>query len=391
MEYKKVAVIGGGASGIAAAIKAAEKGNRVTIYEHTDSLGKKLLITGNGKCNFSNRDAGIFHYHSSTDKGQTAGVFSRFPFDETRLFLEKAGLYIREKEGRFYPYTDSSKTVLKVLKLELKSLGVEVLLNSHVSDLADDLCVGGRSFDRVILATGGCSFKNTGSDGSGLEILKKSGIRIIEPLPALTPLPLKEDVSDLKGVRCSARVTLFIDGKETASAKGELQPYEKGLSGICAMDLSGQAARALFEGKKAEAETDFFPECSEEDLKRRLEEGLKAHPRRGLKDIAGGLFTEKLVNFLFHPIDTRKPDHLDSFVNRIKHCRFTVSDEILKDFRMAQATSGGVSFEEVNGELELIKRPGIRLCGEILDIYGDCGGYNLQWALSSGFMAGDIR
>ena len=391
MKKKNIAVIGGGASGIAAAIKAAGNGHDVTIYEHTDSLAKKLLITGNGKCNFSNRDTGTGHYHSLTDKGQTAGVFSRFSPEFTTGFLEDLGLFIKEKEGRLYPLTDSSKTVLNLLKLELKRLDVKVMLKSRVTKLDPAGAVNGKKYDTVIAAAGGKSFAKTGSDGSGFELLRSLGIKITEPLPALVPVPVVEDVSALKGVRCRAGLKLFIDGIYTASSQGELQPYEKGLSGICAMDVSGEAARAVFNGKKAEIECDYFPDLSEEELSEYFGDISGKFPARSLKEISGGLFCDKLLNYLIHPVDTRNKDCLEVFINRIKHSRYTVDKRITGDFTYAQVTSGGVSFDEINEDLSLKKYPAIRVCGELLDIYGDCGGYNLQWALSSGFAAGDIK
>ncbi len=391
MKRKRIAVIGGGVSGIAAAIRASQNGHEVTIYEHTDSPGKKLLITGNGKCNFSNRDAGLEHYHSSSDRGNIAGVFSRFPAEDTLAFFESLGLCIKEKDGRIYPVTDSSRTVLEILKLELKRLSVGLELKRDIKSLDPDGVIEGKRYDVLIVAAGGLTFKNTGSDGSGLKMLRDLGVDVIKPLPALTPVPVKEEVSSLKGVRCRARVSLFTDGSFVRDSVGELQPYERGMSGICAMDVSGQAARALYSGKKAEIECDLFPELSDEGLEEHLRGIMSDHPERNLKEVLCGLFAGKLINHILHPVDTRRDDFLKETVKRIKHLRFTVDENIVKDFDKAQVISGGVSFEEMGRDLELKRYPNIRVCGELLDVYGDCGGYNLQWAFSSGFTAGDIK
>ncbi|MBO6111454.1 MAG: aminoacetone oxidase family FAD-binding enzyme [Lachnospiraceae bacterium] len=390
MDRKKVAVIGGGASGIFAAIKAASNGHAVTIYEHTDSIGKKLLVTGNGKCNFTNLNMGEEYYHSSTDNGLISGVLLRFGLKETLDFFDKLGLYTKEKNGGIYPYTDTSRTVLNLLKTELKRLKVNIVCMKDIKELMPEGMVNGDDYDAVILAAGGLTAKNTGSDGSGMKLLKDMGCRMIKPYPALCPLPVKEDLSALKGVRCRAVLSLITDGRLKMSSRGELQPYEGGLSGICAFDLSGEAALAVREKKQVKVECDLFPETDDEGFGTHILSMKNRHPGIGIKDILTGMLNEKLINHILHPLDERKDSFINDLTGAVKHRTYEISDKITGDYSKAQVTGGGLCLSELNDDLSLKRFPKIRVCGEVLDVYGNCGGYNLQWAMSSGYVAGDI-
>ncbi|MBO4374149.1 MAG: aminoacetone oxidase family FAD-binding enzyme [Lachnospiraceae bacterium] len=387
---KKVAVMGGGASGIMASISAASKGNDVTLFDQKDRVGNKLLLTGNGKCNFTNTDIDESHYHSFSDEGQTGRVLKAFSKEDTMAFFYRLGLFTKEKNGGIYPYTDTSATVLSLLKAEMKRLGVKVVTGFRAEEIKDDLNINGESFDAMILALGGKSFPKTGSDGSGFSMLEKLGCRIIKVLPALTPVTVNEDLSGLKGVRCRAILSLFINGINVQTASGELQPYEEGLSGICAMDISGLAIRALDEKKDVYVLCDFMPDMDEKELEDYLIRMKDSFPERNANGLLAGLFAEKLVHYLIHPLDSRKDSFIRDVVDTVKHHRFEVSPKMCSDFSRAQVVSGGLSFSEVNEKLMLKAHEGIYVCGELLDIYGDCGGYNLQWAFSSGYVAGKL-
>ena len=376
---KKTAVIGAGASGIMAAISAASCGCSVTIYEHTGQAGKKLLLTGNGKGNFTNREMDGSHLHPE-----------RFSGGDLITFLSDLGLLTKEKNGCVYPFTDMSSTVLSLLKHELERLGVKVVFDHHIGWSDDLFLTDGNRYDRVILAMGGKSFPKTGSDGSGFELLQKMGCDLQKVLPALTPVSVNEDLSQLKGVRCRAKLKLFVNGRCVQASEGELQPYEEGLSGICAMDISGLCIRALDRGDDAYILCDLMPHMDEKQLEAYLLRMREEFPERGDMGLFEGLFSPKLSRYLLHPLDSRKESFIKDAVDTIKRHRFDPVKKMCDDLSRAQTVSGGLSFSEVDENLMLKKYPGIHVCGELLDVFGDCGGYNLQWAFSSGYVAGKL-
>ena len=385
-----IAVIGGGASGIMAAITAARAGAAVTVYEHKESLANKILITGNGKCNFSNISMRSSCFHSSSDQdGKISRVLERFSNKECIDFFEGIGVWHRERKGGIYPYTDTAESVRSALLLELKRLRVSIVCNCGKIKVSKDMRVNGVLYDRVIIACGGCVASRTGSDGSGYEILKELGVPITSIYPALTPLIVKEELSALKGIRCDAALRLIgEDGRVEESSSGELQPYDKGFSGICAMDISGKACRIFGIGKRACVEVDFFPAMTDDEFKAELDRRIQLYPRRKLNELLTGLFAKKLINYLVHPIDTRHEGYIDALCDNVKHHRYELSPEMLKDFSRAQTVAGGVPLSAVDDNCMLYGHEGIYVTGELLDADGICGGYNLHFAWATGMLAG---
>ena len=398
-------IIGAGASGIMAAISAARSGAKVTLYEHSDSIGKKLLITGNGKCNFSNISMDASRFHSGTDStGRIGRILKRFGTKECTDFFESIGVMYRERKGGIYPYTDTAESVRSALKLEIYRLGVETICNcgrisiktgrvessGEKSDCSGCLHeINGRRYDRIIIACGSRVAPRTGSDGSGYELLKGLGVKHTDIYPALTPLTVEDDLSVLKGVRCDAYLTLIdASGHAVESSAGELQPYEHGLSGICAMDISGNACRLLGKGERCYIETDFLPRFTDDEVKKIIEDRLKSFPERNLAELLTGIFPKKLIGYLVHPIDTRREGFLNELVNAIKHHRYELSKEMVSDFSRAQTVAGGVPVDIIDDDCMLSGRDGIYVTGELLDADGVCGGYNLHFAWATGFIAG---
>ena len=399
----KIAIIGGGASGIMAAITAARSGASVIIYEHKDSLANKILITGNGKCNFSNLRMESSCFHSSTDKdGRTGRILDKFSVKDCIDFFESIGVRHRERKGGIYPYTDTAEAVRSALLLELKSLDVSIVCDCGKLVIGDDRSIladitesdrrkkrAKRQYDRIIISCGGCVSPKTGSDGSGYELLRSLDVPLTPIYPALTPLIVKEDLSLLKGIRCDARLCLLReDGSLAESSSGELQPYDKGLSGICAMDISGQACRIMGDGKRAYAEVDFFPVMTDDEFKAELNRRIRLYPERKLNELLTGLFAKKLINYLVHPIDTRRDGYIDKLCDNVKHHRYELSPEMLKDFSRAQTIAGGVPLSAVDDNCMLYGHEGIYVAGELLDSDGVCGGYNLHFAWATGMLAG---
>ena len=386
-----VCIIGAGASGLVSAIAAARSGALVTVYEHKESAANKILITGNGKCNFTNLFMKADRFHSSSDnKKWIEGILERFGNADCTCFFESLGIKTRERKGGIYPYSDTAESVKSALLLELRRLQVKVIYNCGKISVSDGGIVNGTEYDRVILACGGMSAKKTGSDGSGYEILRKLGVSLTPLYPALTPLVLKEDLSGIKGVRCEASLALFDEkGNIVDDSYGELQPYESGLSGICAMDISSSACRILGRGRRAFVEADLLPIFSDDEFKREIVSRSERFPDRNLSELLNGLFPKKLINYLVHPIDTRKPAFEDLLVANVKHHRFELSDAMVSDFSRSQTVAGGVPISAVDANCGLIEHERIYVVGELLDVDGVCGGYNLHFAFATGYIAGD--
>ena len=384
------AVIGAGASGIMAAICAARKGDSVVVYEHRESAANKILITGNGKCNFTNLRMEPSCFHSSSDSsGRIGRILERFDTGACISFFEELGIKHRERRGCIYPYTDTAESVKSALMLELKRLGVRIIYDCDEIQLSGDRKVNKMSYDRVIIACGSCVSKRTGSDGSGYGMVKKLGIGLTDIYPALTPLILKEDVSSLRGVRCEASLRLINEEGEVAErSEGELQPFETGFSGICAMDISGQACRILGRGERAYIETDFLPVLSDGEFTEEIIRRRERFPERKLSELMTGLFPKKLINYLVHPIDTRRENHITEFVLNVKHHIYELSPDMTRDFSRAQTAAGGIPIDSIDDSCMLTGHKGIYAVGELLDADGICGGYNLHFAWATGSMAG---
>lgn len=387
----KTAVIGAGASGIMAAICAAGTGASVTLYEHKDSPASKLLITGNGKCNFTNERIDPSCYHSSTDEeGRMTRILRRFDHERCIAFFESLGIRSRIRKGCAYPWSDTAESIRTALLLELKRLNVNIITKCGALTADEDRTVNQEKYDRVIISCGSRVFPGTGSDGSGYDILSRMGVKLTSLYPALTPLNVTEDLSPLKGVRCDAVLKLTDEeGHMIEESSGELQPYDKGLSGICAMDISGNAYRLLGAKKRAFVETDFFPSLSDEEFRSEISRRLKAFPDRNLPELLTGLFPKKLINYLVHPVDTRKADWPDDLCSNVKHHRYELTDEGIKDFSRAQTVAGGVPLDSIDDSCMLKAHKGIYVTGELLDADGICGGYNLHFAWATGYIAGN--
>ncbi|MGN0293729.1 MAG: aminoacetone oxidase family FAD-binding enzyme [Lachnospiraceae bacterium] len=420
MKNRKLHIIiaGAGASGLTAAISAAQAGARVTLLEQKEKTGKKLLATGNGHCNFSNDRMDVSCYHGNEFAMR---VIDRFDVKKTLEFFCGLGIFPHERNGYYYPMSEQAQAVAVLLRKKAEELGVEilterkvlavrrerksgfeVLVRAAVKESArksagtdgrkdgrkgngkngkkkvlpeeirceDQLLYG----DRVILACGGRAYPALGSDGSGYELARSLGHRIVTPLPALTGIRCQESwFRQLAGVRISARVTILSDGKRLASDEGELQLTDYGISGIPVFQVSRYAARALEEGKKVQAEITFFPELSDEEL--------KGYLQTHTVEQYAGLYPAKLLEILKQLAKAEKLFHLT------RHLLCTCLE--VNGFDRAQVTCGGVDLSEVSADtLESLRCPGVYLAGELLDVDGICGGYNLQWAWSSGWLAG---
>ncbi len=387
--FHDLLIVGAGASGLMAAISAARQGVKVALLEHTDKIGRKLLITGNGRCNLTNQIQRPEYYRSH--HGQIAWqVISNFTEDDTIAFFQDLGLVIRERNGGIYPWSNQAASVLRVLKSELFHLGITVYYRAEPVKLYRDekracFCCETRNEcylgKALILAAGSQAAEKTGSDGSGYMLARMFGHSIYPPLPALVPLMAKESCFHrLSGVRAEGRITLYADGKELASDVGELQLTEYGISGIPAFQVSRYASEALYQKRYVTAELDFCPNLTVQEL----EDLIERQTQKGIRtrEVLIGILNEKLADE-FHSITENEKE----LARRIKCFSSTITGT--KGFDHCQVCAGGVPLTEIDpSTMESKKTKGLYLAGELLDVDGACGGYNLQWAWASGYLAG---
>lgn len=397
-----VIVIGGGASGLMAAIWAARNQCKVTVLEQKDKLGKKILATGNGKCNYTNYYQNEACYRG-TDTSKAMKVYETFDVHNTIDFFRELGIYPKDRNGYVYPNSGQAASVLDVLLLEAKRLHVTMLTDCKVESVKPvkngfQIVTNQKKFqaNHVIITTGGCASSKLGSDGSGYKIAKALGHSIIKPLPALVQLKSNAKyLKTLSGVRCEAFVTLKVDGKMETSERGEILFANYGVSGIPVMQMSRFAAVGMDEGKNVEIIIDFLPEISYDELLHDVENRVARGTIRSVEQLFIGLLNHKLTYTILKelkidpemPASKLRKDQWKAFANKVKHFEIKITDT--NGFENAQTSTGGIPLSEINCDtMESKKVHGVYFAGELLDVDGTCGGYNLQWAWSSGYKAG---
>lgn len=403
MKRRSIAVIGAGAAGMMAAVTAAREGALVTIYEHRSEAGRKLLMTGNGKCNLTNRRMDIRYYYSDSAEGENIirSVLAEFDEMQTLTFFHEIGLLTYERDGYVYPQSEQAVTVRDVLFRECLLLGVSFQYDTDIYPLLDyeketgTFMIGNQKYDRLILACGGKSERQTGSDGSGYELAKRFGHRIAAPLPGLVPLHTDEKGWQLlSGVRAKARLRLFVEGVASKEACGELQFTPQGISGIPVFELSRVAVHSIYEGKRVEAEICLMNGRDRETIQSLVSrmlaretvmaDGQLQNAGLSMKQRLTGMVNDKILDFILQKAGGKG---LAEQVTRLLFsCRIAITGYGKLDH--AQVTSGGILLDEVNAQLESRLCRGLFFAGEMLDVDGICGGYNLQWAWSSGYTAG---
>lgn len=405
-EKRKVIVVGGGASGMMAAISAARQGNKVIVLEQRESLGKKILVTGNGRCNFTNRiQQPLEAWYRTEREGFPKFALEQFTWEDTLTFFSELGMQIKEKNGYFYPFSGQAATVLLILKKEVERLRVRVETEARAESIQQEkqgfscFLKDGREFfgNQVILCTGSMAAPKTGSDGSGYTLAASLGHRLIPPLPALCPIVGKDGyfgqaLKKMAGVRAETVLRLWIGKKEVFSERGELQITEYGLSGIPVFQFSRYAVRAFEKGEKVWVEIDFLPDLEKEDCRKLILQQL-GHYQKTIEEVLTGFLNRKVVLEILAcaKVERGKRTVSDESLERLLSClkTFLVVMTGYRGMEQAQVCSGGVDTQEVKAQtLESKKRKGLYFAGEILDVDGACGGYNLQWAWSSGFLAG---
>lgn len=405
MSHMKIGVIGGGAAGMTAAVAAAETGAEVTLLEGGERVGRKILSTGNGKCNLGNLELGAKEYHGADEKW-IEDCLRRFDTGDAICFFEKMGLLVKEKNGGLYPVCEQASAVLDVLRARLRSSGVRVITRCKVHDIhkrpdgrfAVSSQDGTYHFDRVILACGGKAAPKTGSDGSGYVLAQRLGHAVVPVVPALVQLRCGESyLKEVAGVRADAVIRVPAAGSGELAERGELQLTDYGISGIPVFQLSRDVNYMLRDtggSEEVEVSVDLLPDYSETDFERFCERRKLLLADRTVEEFFTGILNKKLMWLFIKlaglrrdvPVEEADEGKLSKALALCKDWRLHVTGS--NSFDNAQVCAGGVDTAAVTVDMESRKVPGVYFAGEILDVDGRCGGYNLHWAWCSGHLAG---
>ena len=400
---ERIVIIGGGASGLVTGIYAKNDDNEVIILERNSECGKKLLVTGNGKCNYWNEDQSLSHYHSENNELISEIITFNNQKEILNLF-NKLGIIPKIKQGYYYPFSNQAETVREALIKEVNKKNIEIKTNYLVENVKrnkDKFVITSRNekieADKVIISTGSFASPKTGSTGMGYHFLSKLGHSIIEPLPALVQLIAKFPyLKDWKGIRTDVILKLEEDEQIIAEDKGELQLTDYGISGICTFNLSSYVSRGLKNNKEEIMHINFLPFLKEDsNIMKWFDDRNKLLNNPTLYELLNPILNYKLVKIILKVSrlqgglswdDLFEEEQLTLVENLIN---FKLEIINTKSFDNAQCCSGGIPLTEINLKtMESLKVKNLYITGELLDINGDCGGYNLSLAWISGMLAG---
>ncbi len=387
----QVVIIGGGASGLMAGITAAREGASVTILEKCEKPGKKLLATGNGRCNLTNfrQDPSCYHVERE-QREKTERILSFESMEDTLSFFHSLGLWTKDREGWVYPRSDSAASVLQLLLQEFSRLKGKIKTNEEVTAVEKQkagfmVFTGTWQYpaDAVIVSSGTPASNIEGVSADALKIAESFGIRYRDFRPSLVPLKCRRENYFAKwaGVRCRAELSLILDGDVLQKEEGELQLTDYGISGIPVFQLSSLAGKLLEDGKKPSIRINFLPEFQREELEKELERIKEQNPEKRPVQLLSGLLPEKLLSAL-----AGKKTTTEQLLDQLLGCSLTIAS--LGPLKQAQVCAGGILLEELTERMEAKQVPGLYFTGECTDMDGRCGGYNLQWAWSTGAAAG---
>ena len=397
----EIAVIGGGASGLIAAITARKAGKKVTILERKERILKKVLVTGNGRCNLTNARASISNYFGKNIL-LIENILNNFtPQNVMDFFYELGVICNKEERGKVYPLSGQASSVVDALRFEAEKLGIKIETEFYVRKIEKD----GFKFkifsedkrkieaNRVILSTGGQSYPELGSNGSGFQLAKDFGHSITKLSPAIVQLKTeKYQVKGLQGIKTDTSVTAYGDNKKICTYNGELLFTDYGISGNVVFNIS--FVMPLY--KNVEFEIDFMKKFDYNELYELLRKRKKIMAHLTMENYFNGMINKKLGQFLSKmsgieklskPVKDLNDNEIKKLCTSLKKYRINILETT--GFKNAQVTAGGISLDEVNTdtlESKIIK--GLYFSGEVLDVYGECGGFNLQWAWASGYIAG---
>lgn len=400
-----IVVIGGGASGLMAGIVAAREGLSVLLIDRMPRVGKKILVTGNGRCNLSNRSMSPDHFHGASAAFIT-GILEQCDLAQTLDFFESIGLAVQldEQTGRYFPRSSQASSVLDLLRLELARLGVNEMCGTTVTQIDQNpsgFVIETNKVERlgcrcIILATGGKAVPNLGSNGSGYPMAQAFGHNLISPFPALVQLTSETQwIRSLKGIKCEAEVTLKSAQKTLRTESGEIHFTDYGLSGIPALQLAKPVVQALAGQEKLCIEINFFPEWSLSETEEKVHKRFDRFDSVPVGDALISLINKRLIPVILKNTGIQHNTLCRDLSGEQKKLLIQSMTQLplpisgTRSWSDAQVTAGGIDTSQVDPvSLESRLVPGLFFAGEILDVDGDSGGYNLQWAWSSGWVAG---
>ncbi len=396
----KVIVVGAGASGIIAALKASEN-HEVLLLDSNDKCGKKILLTGNGHCNYWNSDINLTKYETD-DFSNLEKIISSNNQSIVFDYLSNLGIYPRIKNGYYYPYSNQATSIREILEKSINNSHIKFLNNCHVLNIKkanNDFIVtttnGIFNANKVIIATGSKAYSKTGSTGEGYEFAKSFNHTINKVLPALTKLyTSSKSLKDIENVRCDAELNLLINGEFIKKESGEIQLSNDGISGICTFNISSPASKAIYLKQDVRVIINFLPYL-EEDIRSFLDKRASKLTNQTVEEMLESIFNYKLMFCLLKNAHINKNSYWnnlskkeqDNLISMITSFPLTISHT--ENFDKSQVCTGGVSLKEINPDnMESLLTKNLHFTGEILDVDGMCGGYNLSFAFITGYLAG---
>lgn len=402
---KRVIVVGGGAAGMMAAVSAKRAGAEVVIFEKNPRIGKKILVTGNGRCNYTNVNADLTYYYGKNPQF-VQGTLAGFSVDDTIQFFKKLGIEPKvEDYGKVFPMSEQASSILDVFLYELNELGVKIVSDAFVTDIVkenDEFNVrleNGEVYqgDRVIIATGGKAMPSSGSDGNGYDLAKKLRHTITDIFPALVQIMLEGPYfKRIDGVKFVGTAEIIHQNQSVAKDRGDILFANYGVSGPPILQISRKVGELFHEGKEAYLKLIIMDTFTKEELRELIKKRFQTSPEKPVDFSLVGLINKRLIPVVLletgitdlkRPVAGLSEKEQEGIVKTLTDWRFKIRGT--KSWPSAQVTAGGVATDEIDEHTmgsKLVK--GVFFAGEIMDIDGWCGGFNLQWAWSSGFIAG---
>ena len=396
-----VIVVGGGASGMTAAICAARNGKQVLLLEKNAKLGRKVAASGNGKCNLTNADISMEFYHE--ESSELNRILSLVNCNTVLEFMRGIGVFCKEKRGYYYPVCEQAAVIVQLLQAELQHQNVEILLEERFERIVFEenkrflVYTEKNTFcaKKVILASGGMAAPKLGAEGTGYAALNMLGHTVSDTVPALVQLTAQERfLKKISGVRTEAEICLQIE-KQKYFEKGEIIFTDQGISGIPVFQLSRYVTGPLKEGRRVQLSINLLPNLETDDVKKQIKNLMHYNPELPFEYLFRSFCNNKLVYALIcdEGLDAERQcaqvteADVDKMLRRFQNCVFQITGT--NGFEFAQVTRGGVPLEEINPDtMESKLIPGLYITGELLDVDGICGGYNLHFAWASGMLAG---
>ncbi|MBE6161446.1 MAG: aminoacetone oxidase family FAD-binding enzyme [Firmicutes bacterium] len=396
---KKVIIIGGGASGLTAAINSKNENNEVIILEKNKECGKKILVTGNGKCNYYNDDQSLEHYHSSNLE-VVSDYINKERINKILPFFKSIGIFPDIKDGYYYPMSNQAISIRNALVRECENRKIKIVYNCEVNDIKKmnnefivKTNIDEYRSDILVISTGSKAFSKTGSTGDGYEFAKRLGHNIIKPLPGLVQLVSDNKIKEAAGVRCKVKLSLFENNDLIKEEVGELQITDYGISGIVSMQLSSYISKGLNNGNKEDIYINFLPVIDNiEVFINDLNNNVK---NRTISELLDGLLNYKLVNMILKQCKINGDEYYYNLDENLKQklisnlSSYKLNINGTKGFDNSQICIGGIPLEELKETYESKIIDNLFFTGEIIDINGDCGGYNLSISWISGIEVGE--